>query len=94
MTMLYLLLCCATFYSAFCRLVHTDGLTDRKVRLAFCVVGAVSALSILGVLVWGHKPVLLEVLNQLAFSTVLMVSAKRWKQGVPDEYQTRPSDSL
>lgn len=94
MTLLYLILCAATFYSAFCRLVHTDKLTDRKVRLAFCVVGAVSALSIFGVLVWGHKPVLLEVLNQLAFSIVLLVSSKRWASGVPDEYQTRPADSL
>jgi len=94
MTLLYLTLCAATFYGAFCRLVHTDTATDRKVRAAFWLVAVVSAGSIFGVVVWGHHPAAIEAFNQMAFAMVMWVSSKRWAKGVPDEYQTRPSDSL
>lgn len=94
MSLVYITLCAATFYAAFCRLTLTDRRTERRARLAFYLVAVASSLSIFGVLVWGHQPSPIEVFNQLAFAGMLIVSSKRWKHGVPDEYQTRPSDSL
>lgn len=94
MTLVYLILCSAAFYAAFCRLVLTDRVTSGTARVAFWLVGVVSSFSIFNTLVWGHVPTTSETLTQLAFTTMLLVSSKRWKNGVPDEYQTRPADSL
>lgn len=94
MILVYVALCAACFYAAFCRLVKTDHTTEILARLAFWLVAVASSLSIFGVLVWGHRPSAFDVLNQLSFAGMLIVSSKRWKHGVPDEYQTRPSDSI
>lgn len=87
-TTLYLLACCLLFYSAFCRLVLVHPGTLLRVRLVFIGMAMAAALAIGGVLVWGHVPSLFDLALVLAFAAVLLVSSRRWRLGVPSEYES------
>lgn len=86
MTLAYLALCCAAFYSAGCRLVLTDRKTAVMVRLVFCGVGMATAFAAFSVLFWGYTPALVDVLTMGAFAAMLIVCSRRWPKGVPAEY--------
>jgi len=86
MSVVYLTLCGAAFYSAFCRLVLTSRSTALAVRLVFCGVASATAFSAFSVLVWDYEPRLPDVITMGAFAAMLIVCSKRWPRGVPAEY--------
>lgn len=92
MSLVYLILCCAAFYSAFCRLWATNRGTALSVRLVFCGVGSATAFSAFSVAVWGYEPRLPDVITMGAFAAMLIITRARWKAGVPVDYQKPTAD--
>jgi len=86
-------LCGALFYTCFCRIVRTDVDTVRPVRLAFCLLAAVSVACMVAPLGW-LKPVLPAVeppVTQLvmvgSMFVVQALTARYWRDGVPCHFQ-------
>lgn len=88
MTAIYLVLCVLAFNSAFCRIVLTSQNTDRTARVVFCSVGAASAFAIFSVLFWGYSPTVVDLVTEAACVAMMIVSSRRWKHGVPSEYES------
>lgn len=79
----YELLCAALFYTVFCRLVRSNNQTRRLVRLAFLVLGTVSAMGMAAPLAWGLHPDWMTVALLASFLLVQVVTAIYWQDGVP-----------
>lgn len=92
MSLVYLILCCAAFYSAFCRLVLTNQGTAVSVRLVFVGVAGAVAFEVFSVLAWGYEPRLPDVVTMGAFAAMLIITRARWKGGVPVDYQAPTAD--
>lgn len=92
MSVVYLILCCAAFYSVFCRLWATNRGTALSVRLVFCGVGGAVAFSAFSVVAWYYEPRLPDVITMGAFAAMLIITRARWKGGVPVDYQAPTAD--
>lgn len=92
MSVVYLTLCGAAFYSAFCRLVLTNRGTSLSIRLVFVGVAAATAFAAFSVAVWGYEPSLPDVTTMGAFAAMLIVTRGRWQGGVPVDYQAPTAD--
>lgn len=79
----YELLCAALFYTVFCRLTRANNQTRRLVRLAFMVMGTVSAMGMAAPLVWGAHPDWMTVALLASFLMVQIVTSIYWQEGVP-----------
>lgn len=86
MSVVYVILCCAAFYSACCRLVQTSVATATSVRLVFCGVAAATAFAAFSVVFWSYTPALVDVVTMGAFASMLIICRGRWRSGVPVDY--------
>ena len=87
MSAIYVALCAVVFYASFCRLVLVNSSTWVLARMAFCAVLAGAALGVFSVVLWGYRPGLVAVVQVATMAGMLLVSSRRWRSGVPDEYQ-------
>lgn len=77
-------LCCALFYTVFCRAVRSDARVKVDVRFAFWVLGVVSIMGMAAPIVWAHAPSVFDLALLFAVVLVQAVTAKHWTGGVPE----------
>lgn len=90
---LHSLLCAALFYTAWCRIVHTDRQTRPYIRWAFSMLAIASI--VLGIAPWAHKLWPWAARLQITWSELLMLAAFvgvqvstsfYWRHGVPRDF--------
>lgn len=87
MILLHEILCAAMFWGAFCRLVRVNHQTKALIRLAFWLIGAAACAGLTQPLRAGWEPSLFEMLLLSGVVTMQMVTAPRWRDGVPAKFQ-------
>lgn len=93
MTTLFIALCCAVFWAAFCRLVHMNARTRLSIRAAFWATACTSAWLVGETLLGWYVPHLQVVTAVGAFAAVLVATGRRWFRGVPPDYERHPTTS-
>lgn len=88
MTILHEALCVIMFYGAFCRLVRCNNSTKVEIRVAFFLIGAAACAGLTQPLRAHWEPSLFELLLLVGVVTMQMVTAPRWRDGVPAKFQT------
>lgn len=84
--LLHELLCCALFYTVFCRCVRTDYRVRGDVRAAFVCLGIVACLGMAAPLAWGVVPSAFTILLLAAILAVQIVTSRYWCESVPDKF--------
>lgn len=86
-TVTYVVLCVALFYTCFCRLVRMDKNTHTSIRLAFCVLLATTVLCGALPFYTTFSPTLSDLPMPAAMLLVQALTARYWKDGVPSHFQ-------
>lgn len=81
-------LCVAMLYGAFCRLVLVNQDTLVSIRFAFFLIGFAACAGIAQPLQADWHPTVFELSLLLGVVTMQLVTAHRWRAGVPAKFQT------
>lgn len=85
--LLHEILCVLALYGAFCRLVQVNHQTLVSIRFAFFLIGFAACAGIAQPLQAGWAPTVFELSLLLAVVTMQLVTAHRWRDGVPEKFQ-------
>ncbi len=80
-------LCVAMLYGAFCRLVRVNQDTLISIRFAFFLIGFAACAGIAQPLQSAWYPTVFELSLLAGVVTMQMVTAHRWRDGVPAKFQ-------
>lgn len=84
--LIYLVGCAGVFWSAFCRLRHTNATTRWPVRIACIGAATAGAWGCFAAIFWGQTVEAVDAGLALAFFGMQWMSAVQWRKGVPPEY--------
>lgn len=84
--LLHLALCCALFWSVFCRSVMSSERVKLDVRFAFFLLGAVAIFGAAAPWVWAFRPGAFSLALLGAIVLVQITTATHWRHGVPSVF--------
>jgi len=87
MTLIHEILCVAMLWGAFCRLVRCNHMTRAGIRFAFFLIGFAACAGIAQPLRAGWEPSVFELSLLIGVVTMQLVTAPRWRDGVPAKFQ-------
>ena len=87
LVVLHEMLCVAMLYGAFCRLVRVNHQTLVSIRFAFFLIGFAACAGIAQPLQAGWQPSVFELSLLVGVVTMQLVTAHRWRDGVPSKFQ-------
>ena len=86
------ILCVMALYSAFCRLVRVNRQTMVSIRFAFFLIGFAACAGIAQPLQAAWVPSVFELSLLLGVVTMQLVTAHRWRDGVPEKFRLQKAE--
>jgi len=86
---LHEILCVLMLHGAFCRLVRVNQETHISIRIAFFLIGFSACAGIAQPINTSWAPSIFELSLLVGVVTMQLVTAHRWRDGVPDKFQIR-----
>lgn len=90
---LHEILCAAVLYGAFCRLVRANRQTLVSIRFSIFLLGFAACAGIAQPLQVGWHPSVFELSLLAGVVTMQLVTAHRWRDGVPEKFQQLQEDA-